>query len=336
MHIPEGLRPYFRAIALLGLGAMIVDTLMSAMFGATIGTIAMIGLAIVSLASGLFLVAAELFRRIGWSTIASVSFAVWGIAFAFNVWSNMGVATANRMGEVQQATVQQTTYKDTQSSVDEAKARLEMFGDQLKTLLAQNAWAGTVTADGLRAQVSDLEKARASEAKLGGCGPKCRAIENQIVDVRGKIAVAEQRHDLTERIEATKRVLAEARGKLETTNAGISATANQSTLYAKLISWNLADDPDASAITVANESTGVAMAIVIAIVSAFLTLVGALPHLTLAGPQPQSQPVSYAGKIEEALERNHPSPQPGFVTGLTEAIATAKQAARRPSAAWSA
>lgn len=343
MQIPVGLRPYFRAIAYLGLGAMIIDTLMSAMFGATIGTVAMIGLAIVSLASGLFLVAAELFRRIGWTTIASVSFAVWGIAFAFNVWSNMGVATSTRMGEVQQATVQQTTYKDRQSSVEEAKQRLDLFTSQLQDLTTQHAWAATVTADGLRAQITDLERARASEAKLGGCGPKCRAIEDKIASVRGQIAVAEQRHDLTERIEATKRVLSDARDKLSTTTAGISATANQSTLYAKLIAWNLADDPDQAYVTVANEGTGVAMAVVIAIVSAFLTLVGALPHLVQATPHsvqivhradppaPAAMAMPTAGPMMASPSAVKSQPAVGF---LTDAVATAKSMSKRPSVVW--
>ena len=284
MNIPKGLMPYFRAIAILGFGAMCVDTIMSAAFGWTIGLIPMIGLAIVSLGSGLLLVTAEYFRRIGWRTVSTAAIVVWFVAFIFNCWSNMGVATSTRMGEVQKAGVQQTTYNERKKESEEAETRLTLFTKQLEDLTAQNAWAATVSADGLRSQVESLKAARESEAKLGGCGRKCRAIEDKIADTSGRIAIAEQRDDLTKRIEATKAVLSGARAKLADTKAGISATANQSTLYAKLISFNLADDPDASAVTVANEGTGVAMAIVIAIVSAFLTFVGALPHLTEALP----------------------------------------------------
>lgn len=284
MHIPSGLNPHFRAIAWIGLGLMIVDTVMSATFGLTIGYIPMIGLALISLGSGLLLVAAEFFRRVGWRSISIATTAVWFLAFVFNAWSNMGVATSTRMGEVQQATVQQKTYAERQQKTEEAKTRLNLFTKQLNELTSQNEWAATVSTDGLRQQVADLRSARDSEAKLGGCGRKCRGLENQISEVSGRIAVAEQRDDLTKRIEATKAVLAKARTELAGTKAGISATANQSTLYAKLISFNLAADPDVSAVTVANEGTGVAMAIVIAIASAFLTLIGALPHLTCASP----------------------------------------------------
>lgn len=309
MNIPAGLRPHFKAIALLGVGAMIVDTFMSAAFGYTIGYVPMIGLAIISLGSGLLLVAAELFRRAGWNIVAGVSAGVWMIAFIFNAWSNMGVATSTRMGEVQKAGVQQTTYKERQQASEEAKTRLALFTRQLDELTTANAWAATVSADGLRSQVAALKSAETAEAKLGGCGRKCRAIQNEIVEVQGKIAVAEQRDDLTRRIEATKAVLEKARTELAGTKAGISATANQSTLYAKLISFNLADDPDASAITVANESTGIAMAIVIAIVSAFLTFVGALPHLAQtsresvnAAPEQPSPVQSLQNRVSAALK----------------------------------
>ena len=155
------------------------------------------------------------------------------------------------MGEVQAAKVQQTNYAGAKANVDEAKRSLELFQKQLATLIEQNAWAGSVTADGLRAQVADLRKAEAAEARLGGCGQKCRAIQNQISDVQGRIAVAEQRADLTKRIEATKKVIEDRRAQLASTDKGISSTANQSTLYAKLISWNLANDPEADMVTVA-------------------------------------------------------------------------------------
>lgn len=284
MIIPKGLKPYFNAIAILGVLALLGDTTLSTMFGFTISPIMGPILAVISLASGLLLVVALFFYRIGWKPLANGLVAAWALCFVFNAWSNMGVATSNRMSEVQSAGVQKATYTERKKAAEEAEARLTMFGKQLDELTTQNAWAATVSADGLRQQVSDLRSARDSEAKLGGCGQKCRAIENNISEVSGKIAVAEQRDDLTKRIEATKAVLSKARTDLASTDAGISATANQSTLYAKLISFNLAADPDSAAITVANEGTGIATAIILAVIAAALTLVGAWPHLLEASP----------------------------------------------------
>lgn len=299
MHIPPGLTPYFKAITALGILALIGDTALSTMFGFSISPIMGPILAVISLASGLLLVVALFFYRVGWRVLGNGLVAAWALAFAFNCWSNMGVSTSNRMTEVQTAGVQQTTYTERKKAAEEAQTRLGLFTAQLDELTKANAWAATVSADGLRSQVESLKAAEVAEARLGGCGRKCRGIQNEIVAVQGKIAVAEQRDDLTARIEATKRVLETARAELATTDAGISRTANQSTLYAKLISWDLANDPNSAMVTVANEGTGIATAIILAVIAAALTLVGAWPHLMEAGTyQP---PVRTAQKnVDEA------------------------------------
>ena len=285
MTMPIGLKPYFRAISWLGVLALIGDTALSALFGWTIGLIMVPVLAVISLASGLLLVAALFFDRIGWRPLAIGLAVAWVPIFLFNAWSNMGVATSNRMGEVQLAHAQQKTYAERGNAVKEAKRELALFEKQLATLIERNAWAATVTADGLRQQITALQAAEASESRLGGCGPKCRAIQDKIASVQGQIAVAEQRQDLTQRIASTKAILGKHRATLATTKAGISNTANQSALYAKLMSWNLAADPDRDMVTVANESTGIATAIILALISAALTLVGAWPHLVSCTPE---------------------------------------------------
>lgn len=279
MHIPAGLQPHFRAIGVLSVLALVGDTWLSSKFGASISWEMAPILAVISMASGLLLVAALFFIRLGWRGLGYGLAAAWVPVFAFNCWSNMGVSTANRMGEVQAARVQQTTYDGAQANVTEAKASLDLFNKQLANLLEANKWAATVTADGLRNQIAELRKSEIAESRLGGCGRKCRAIQDQIASVQGQIAVAEQRADLTQRIDATKRVIASARTKLASTDKGISATANQSSLYAKLISFNLAADPSNDMVTVANEGTGIATAIILAIIAAALTLAGAWPHL---------------------------------------------------------
>ena len=65
MIIPKGPQAYFRAIAILGFGALVATLTLSAMFGFTISPIMIPILAIISLASGLLLVVALFFYRIG-------------------------------------------------------------------------------------------------------------------------------------------------------------------------------------------------------------------------------------------------------------------------------
>jgi hypothetical protein len=279
MNIPAGLRPHFKALTVLGALLIVGDVWLSGRFGYTLGLDLMFIVAAISLASGILPVVCVMFHRAGYRKLAGLIAGAWFAAFVFNCFSNMGVSTANRMADVQRATVQQTNYSEQKETVAEAKRSLELFQGQLATLIKQNEWAGTVTADGLRAQVADLRKAEAAESRLGGCGQKCRGIQNQIAELQGRIATAEQRADLTKRIEATKTVIAKHRTTLAETDKGISNAANQSKLYAKLIGWNLVADPDMGTITAANETTGIATAIVLALIAAAVTLAGAWPHL---------------------------------------------------------
>lgn len=240
----------------------------------------------ISLGSGILLVLAAYYYFVGWKPLGYALAAVWVPLFAFNIISNMGVATSNRMHEVQSSNLKRAAFQEKDKARKEAEVRLATFQKQLDALLAKNAWAGTVTADGLRAQVADLRKAEASETALGGCGPKCRGIQNQIVDVQGKIAIAEQRSGLEKQIAATKRVLADAREVVASADAGLSHTTNQSTLYARWLKWTRS--PDVATIQSANEGMGIGMAIVLAIAAAGLTIAGAWPALIQAAREAAS------------------------------------------------
>ncbi len=281
MNIPVGLKWHFRAIALLSVGVLLGDMILSAKFGASISIEVMLIAAMISVGSGLLLVLAGYYYFTGWRPLSYGLCAVWVPLFAFNCISNMGVATANRMHEVESAHLKKAAFNEKDKARKEAEVRLATFQKQLDALLSKHAWAGTVTADGLRSQVADLRKAEVSETALGGCGPKCRGIQNQIVEVQGKIATAEQRAGLEGQIAATKRVLADARSTVASADAGLSHTNNQSTLYAKWFRWTA--DPDVSTIQAANEGMGIGMAFVLAIAAAGLTIAGAWPALIQAG-----------------------------------------------------
>lgn len=286
MLINKELQPYFKAAAILGVLLLIGDTLLSAKFGWTISAEAMFIVAAISLASGILPVVAWFFLRAGHRPVAGAIFTAWAVfAFPFNVYSNMGVATANRMGEVQKAGLQETTYNERKKSVAESEAKLDLFTKQLNTLLEQNAWAASVTADGLREQSATLASAIESEGakRNGGCKRKCLDLMNQKKEIDGQIGVAEQRNDLTKQIEATKLVLSKAREDLAGTDGGVSVTANQASLYAKVVNWDLGGTPDDRSVSIANEVTGIIMALVLAVLAAATTLAGAYPHLLRVG-----------------------------------------------------
>jgi hypothetical protein len=306
MTITDGLKPYFKLAALLGVGAMVFDTWLSGKFGWTISA-DMAGIfALVSLASGVLLVIAAAFWRSGHVGIAKGIAIAWAPIFAFNVLSNMGVATANRMTDVHQATVQQTKFESAQDSAKEAATNLKLWTSQLAKLKADNAWVASVTADSLRGQLAELQAAADRESRRGGCGSKCEAIKAQVRDVQSRIGAAEQRDDLTKRIAATENLVAKYREKAATTEAGTSQALNQSTFFGKLMRASLYSSPDAQDIAVANEGMGMFTALVLALVSALLTYVGAYPHLQEIRPG-QSTTGFVRGK-EPTAETAAPAP----------------------------
>jgi hypothetical protein len=284
--ITKELQPYFTGAAILGVLLLIGDTLLSAKFGWTISAEAMFIVAAISLASGILPVVGWFFLRAGHKPVAGAIFVAWALfAFPFNVYSNMGVATAGRMGEVQKAGLQETTYNERKKAVAESEAKLELFTKQLGSLIEQNAWAASVNAEALRTESATLATAIEQEGskKNRGCKRKCLDLMNKKADVDRQIGVAEQRTDLTKQIDATKVVLAKAREDLAGTDGGVSVTANQASLYAKVVNWDLGGTPDDRSVSIANEVTGIIMAIVLAVLAAATTLAGAYPALLKVG-----------------------------------------------------
>lgn len=279
MTITDGLRPYFKAAALLGVCAMMFDTWLSGKFGWSISLDMAAIFGLVSLASGVLLVIASAFWKSGHKEIARGIAIAWLPVFAFNVMSNMGVATANRMADVQQATVQQTKYDDAKDSAAENAANLKMWKARLAELTKDNPWIVAVSADALRARMPGLNLQIEQESKRGGCGPKCLAFTKERDDVAARIASAEEKDRLTKQIEATQKLVDKYRERVASTDAGHSQAHNQSMFFGKMMLGSLYSAPAAQDIAVANEGMGMFTAIVLAIVSALLTYVGAYPHL---------------------------------------------------------
>jgi len=279
MHVTEGIKPYFKLAAALGVGAMILDTWLSGRFGWSISLDMAAIFGLISIASGLLLVIAAYFWRTGHQAVGKILAAAWLPIFAFNVMSNMGVATSNRMSDVQKASVQQAKHDGAQDSVKEAATNLKLWQTQLAKLKADNAWVASVTADSLRSQLAEKQAAADREARRGGCGRICESIKAEVVSLQARIGAVEQRDDLSKRIEATQRLVDNNRAKLASTDAGISAAMNQSTFFGKMMSASLYASPSMEDIQAANEGMGVFTALVLAIASLVLTYVGAYPAL---------------------------------------------------------
>lgn len=304
----DPLRYYWWAVSFLGLVLLAVDANMSRKFGATFDDTAMVGLTALSIGSGILLILVISMYRGGNVLFAKGLGVAWALCFAFNIISNMGVATSVRLAETQTSNIQKANHQERAKATKEAEAQLKWAEGQLKALITKNGWAATVTAEGLRQQVADLRVARASESKLGGCGPKCRGIENQITEIQGRIAVAEQRQNLDKQIAATKKVLNQARTTLSKSDGGVSLVANQAALYSRwTVGW-FGDGESVSVVQNSNELLGIFMAAVIAVASCALTLAGVWPHLMAITPASSS---AYGAR---SWSSNGGGEKPGFLS----------------------
>lgn len=275
MIVTDGLRPHFKLAALLGVGAMIFDTFLSGSFGwsMSIDMAAIYGL--ISVASGILLVIACAFWLSGHKNVGRGLVGVWAIAFGFNVVSNIGVATANRMGEVQEAQLAQAKLKGIQTIKATNTNDVEMWQRRLEEL----KWAPSITADMARAQLAELQAAADREAGRGGCGPKCEAIKARVMEAQKNVGAIEERANIEKQIAATKRVISQKQEELAKADTGISQAQNQSTIFGKFLKASLYATPDAADVTVANEGWGIFTALTLALLSAALTFVGAYPDL---------------------------------------------------------
>lgn len=149
-----------------------------------------------------------------------------------------------RAGEMQAVGVQNTKYTGAQEAVGEDKTNLALWKKQLGTLIEQNAWAGTVKADGLRAELDSAQKAIDLEAGRGGCKSKCLILMQAKADLEKRIAIAEQASDLTQRIEATQRILDGKRTVAAKTEHKQSLNVDVARVTARLVKIASGQSPD--------------------------------------------------------------------------------------------
>ena len=315
MHVTPGMKRYFQAAGILAISALIGDLWLSAKFGASISWEMTFVMAAISLASGLLLVIAGYFYSIGAKPLGIGLAIVWVPVFMFNIMSNMGVATSNRMIDVQQARWQNAKADEVIKGSAETEAQVKFFLKrriELRDRLAQltqtkvGDWSVATapsSPESLNGAINAKKLEVANESKRGGCGPKCEARTNELAHLSNLQAMAADIQRNEQQLAATKRGLANARAKMDTVTTVQSGTANQSTLYAKLMHWT--SSPTAGQIESANEGTGVFTAIILALVASAFTLASAYPHLVEAArlgpmggfipaPRPQAPPMSHA------------------------------------------
>jgi hypothetical protein len=211
----------------IGLAALVAAAAMSFDFGWQVSTKHAIFLAVLTVVAAFGPMAAEMLYTKGRKGPAFAIAALCVPLLAIEFYSHAGYTAGLRGTNIETASVQNAKWSGAQEAVSEDKQNVEIWKKQLQTLLEQNAWAGTVKADGLRAQLGAAQKAIDLEGQRGGCKSKCLALMEKKGALEKQIAIAEQASDLTKRIEATQRILDGKRDVAATTEHKSSAVDHQ-------------------------------------------------------------------------------------------------------------
>lgn len=123
--------------------------------------------------------------------------------------------------------------------VTEARGSLDMWQKRLTLLETANAWAGSVTAEALRAELPVKDEAIRQEEARGGCGPKCLKLRSDKAEIEKRIGIVEERANLTKQIEATKKIIAGYRTQAAGTERAVAAPASQAKFFASVASLSL-------------------------------------------------------------------------------------------------
>jgi hypothetical protein len=206
-HPPTSFATLQRIFLAVGAVGLVVSVAMTFKFGYSMSLLHAIALCTVTIAAAFIFPAKAYIERAGNRSAARVVMALGCFFVGLEFFSHLGYTIGMRERSTSEADVQTVAYRARQDQLASNKTNLAMWREQLASLKAANAWAASVSADGLRASLDSATKAIELEEQRGGCKAKCLGLMKTKADLENRIAVAEQVTDLTKRIEATQRII---------------------------------------------------------------------------------------------------------------------------------
>lgn len=237
------------ALLVIGCVALFYGARMSYKFGETMSHEHGVTLMLVALFAAIIFPASHLLKKNGWDSAGKWARGIGVFCLAVELVTHMGYTFGQRHENVTKALHQTVAYQEQQEALEEAKRSRAMFERRLGELIQANGWSATVTADGLRADLANMEGDqifRRSRQCADVTRPDSRAFCDRRAQIQSRIAIVEERSKLQEQIEATKRVLDRQRDKTASTDLGNSAVVEQSRSFAKLLTMNLRPDADST------------------------------------------------------------------------------------------
>jgi hypothetical protein len=232
-----------RVWAWIGVAALSVGAAMSYDFGAQVSWKHGVFLACLSFVAAFGPVAAHKVWEEGRRGIAAVVGLFAAGLLAIELGSHMSYTSGIRGHNLTETRVQNARFDGAQQQVKEAQTNLGLWTKMLADLQAQAPWAATVTAEALRSELKTFDEKIAAETAggRGGRGKGCKAECEKLKDARNavemRIAATERMTDLTARIDAAKRVIADARAKADTTEHRSSPVDHANQAIARAVAF---------------------------------------------------------------------------------------------------
>ena len=197
----------------------------------------------------------------------------WGVTIAIAVicapllaiefYTHAGYSAGLRGSNIETASVQNAKFDNRADAVKENKDLRAVLMRERDELKAQNAWATTVSADGLRAKLESANLAIRLEEARGGCKSRCLDRTKERDELANRIKTAEKLDTLTARIEAIDKALSEKREVAAKTEHVSSAVVHQNEFLTKVVALVANGTPKATELqsVTAEQSVNLAMAI---------------------------------------------------------------------------
>jgi hypothetical protein len=264
MHLKTDIATVKKVLVTSGMIALVSGAFMAFAFGREMSYLHAVTLALLSVVAAFMPTMIDHLRKSGRTPTAAVLGLLCTIFIGAEYFSHLGYTIGHRVRDTEETGVQNIKYSDTREQVADHRKNLAMWQAQLAKLQTDNAWAATVRADGLRAELIPMGKAIELETARGGCKSKCQGLMVQKAEIEKRIGIAEQSSDLAKRIEATQRLVDNSREKAASTEHRSSRIVSQTKFVGQL--WTASLEPNAEAMN----WTQIGIGALIALVTTFL------------------------------------------------------------------
>lgn len=296
-HNPmDDVRIIRRVAFYIGSAALIIAAFMSFRFGLSMSILHAALLGLLTLSGSILFPYAGHLRAAGNKNF--ITFVLIGSAFlGAEYFSHIGYSIGQRVMNTEQTDVQNGAYKIKQVSVQRNAAELSDLHAKAKEMKEALDWVGTVTPDGLRAQITPMDESIRQETARGGCGPKCLALTQEKAAIEDKIAAAERYNQINVAIAEHEKLVNSKENEAKVATFTSSPVVAQTKFVSQLATFEL--NPDESALTWAQ----IAIGALLALVTTFLA-----PTMFAIAWGPANYAEAVAGRAKPQAPVSYPAP----------------------------